>query len=109
MISPSVSIRAMSTPSCEVPLISPIASTGDDSADPVGHFCNACGVPMLYVLRLNRLRRNCYTPGAHRISRPQGDGNEVAMSAARAEKKFKLADYEHVQVRFSECPGRTRL
>jgi hypothetical protein len=33
MISPSVSIRATSTPSCDVPLISPMVKTGDAGDD----------------------------------------------------------------------------
>jgi tyrosyl-tRNA synthetase len=50
MISPSVSIKATSTPSCEVPLISPIASAGD------GEDGNGESAGMSNVLRLNRTR-----------------------------------------------------
>jgi hypothetical protein len=53
MRSPSVSIKATSTPSCEVPLISPIAKTGAVAAD--GQSNAICSDMMLKGCLLIRL------------------------------------------------------
>src|ERR1700735_2687822 len=111
MTSPSVSIRATSTPSCEVPLISPIAKTCDNGADEGNGFCDFRATAM--VLRsLVETVVEPVTPAPPRLFALERDGNEVARdSGCRSKKQFELTENvdEHLQVRFSQRAFRARL
>ena len=98
MISPSVSIKATSTPSCEVPLISPIARTGGEGCGSGKGHCTCSDTALIAaVLRLNRRPDLLHQPPA------ASDGESPP---ARSRKNVKLAVDEHLQVRFSQRPRR---